>query len=225
MLLVSNKSSNGFLEFLNENNFDYILTKNNPNLDSRIADHPDLSLSIIDDNTIVIDESLKEYYIEKITNRNIIWGESARNPYPYDAIYNIYKGSNFYIHNSYTETNIEKFMMDHDIRHYSTKQGYTRCSIIPMGDKILTSDLGIYKSLRNKIEVILLKEDYIPLDGFDYGFIGGTCGLVHDTLIFNGNIRTLDSYEIIKDEASRSGIKLLYPDDLPLRDLGSIFHL
>ena len=110
-------------------------------------------------------------------------------------------------------------------KHYFTRQGYSRCSVVPMGDKILTSDYGIYKTLKDKIEVVLLSEENIPLDGFDNGFLGGTCGFFENTLIFNGNIEKLNSYETIKMEAKKSGIKLLYPNNCDLFDTGSLIFV
>ena len=225
MLLISHKSSDDFKKFLKDNNFDYITTIDNPKLDKRIADHPDLSFFNLDDNNIVIDKNLKSYYKDKITNKNIIWGDSTKIRYPYDSIYNLYKGSDFYIHNDITESNIKDYMDKHSYKHYYIKQGYTRCSIVPMGDKILTSDYGIYKTLKDKIDVVLLKPERIDLDGFDQGFLGGTCGLCNDALIFNGDIERLSSFDIIRDEANKSNIKLLYPKDIDLVDLGSIISL
>lgn len=224
MLIISHKSSSGFKKFLYDNNFSFIETTDNPNLDLRIADHPDLSIFALDDNNIVIDKNVSSYYKELIKSKNIIDGKAASHNYPYDCIYNIYQYSNFYIHNDVTESHIEAYMESNSYTHLYTKQGYSRCSIIPMGDKILTSDYGIYKSLKDKINVILLKEEHIPLDGFPNGFIGGTCGLIGDTLIFNGNIENSPNYDLIKNEAIKSNLKLMYPD-LPLVDLGSIIYL
>ena len=224
MLIISHKSSEEFKKFLCDNKFSFIETIDNPSLDPRIADHPDLSIFALDDNNLVIDKNVSSYYKKYIKSKNIIEGDEVSYSYPYDSIYNIYQYSNFYIHNYITESHIEAYMKSNSYTHLYTKQGYSRCSIIPMREKILTSDYGIYKSLKNYINVILLKEEQIPLDGFANGFIGGTCGLVGDTLIFNGNIENSPNYDLIKSEAVKSNIKLMYPD-LPLVDLGSIIYL
>ncbi len=224
MLIISHKSSLEFKEFLNKNNFTWIETIDNPNLDLRIADHPDLSIFKLDDNSLIIDKKLVGYYKKYMKDYNIIAGESVDISYPNDCIYNVYRDSNYYIHNEHTEKHIKLSMEDRSLEQLFVKQGYTRCSIVPMGDKILTSDYGIYKSLKDRIEVILLKDEDIPLDGFPNGFLGGCCGFFKNTLLFNGNIEELKSYEIIKKEAMRSGVKLLYPK-CDLLDTGSIFIL
>lgn len=225
MLIISNKSKKEFKDFLDDKKFEYIETIDNPNLDIRIADHPDLSIFILDEGNVVIDKAVVDYYKEKISGVNFISGENVEAKYPRDSIYNIYMGSDYFIHNDQTEKNILQFMNKNIYKHYFTRQGYSRCSVVPMGDKILTSDYGIYKTLKDKIEVVLLSEENIPLDGFDNGFLGGTCGFFENTLIFNGNIEKLNSYETIKMEAKKSGIKLLYPNNCDLFDTGSLIFV
>ncbi|WP_394020019.1 DUF6873 family GME fold protein [Anaerococcus cruorum] len=225
MLIISHKSTVEFKEFLKDNKLDFIETIDNPNLDPRIADHPDLSIFPLNENNLSIDSSVINYYQKNITDKNLIPGESVSKKYPYDAIYNVYKGSDFYIHNNVTEKNINNYMKVNNYKHLFINQGYTRCSIIPLGDKILTADFGIYKTLKDKIEVILLMEENIPLDGFDKGFLGGTCGFFGKTLIFNGNIEKLFNYETIKKESEASKIRLLYPKNCDLVDTGSILFI
>ena len=225
MLIISHKSTVEFKNYLDKLNLKFIETTDNPNLDHRIADHPDLSIFALDDDNVLIDESIISYYQAKVTGKNFFAGESVGTLYPHDSIYNVYKGSDFYLHNDTTEKNIRAFMDDNGFSHYHIKQGYTRCSIVPMGDKILTSDYGIYKSLKDKINIVLLKEESIALDGFANGFLGGTCGLFDNTLIFNGNIESLNSFDIIKKEAEKSKIELLYPKNCDLIDTGSILSV
>lgn len=221
MFIISHKSSDEFKVFLSLNNFSFVESIDNPNLDSRIADHPDLSIFKLNDNSLVIDKNVADYYREKLPDMNIISGDSVGRVYPSDAIYNIYSYGNYYIHNDFTESHIESFFKENDYNFFKINQGYTRCSIIPMGNNILTNDYGIYKSLSGKINVILLKEDNIPLDGFPKGFLGGSCGYFENTLIFNGNIEKLNNYALIKSCAEEFSIKLLYPS-CDLVDTGSI---
>ena len=44
MLVISNKASDTLKEFLVNEGIAFLLSKDNPHLDPRIADHPDLSL-------------------------------------------------------------------------------------------------------------------------------------------------------------------------------------
>lgn len=224
MVIISYKASGAFKEFLRENNIKYIETMANPNLDPRIADHPDLSLFVLDDQNIVVADEVYDYYKEKIPSYNLIRGESTEKTYPMDAIYNVVRFNDYYVHNDFTETNIKKYFSDRNIAHLSVKQGYTRCSSIVLKSTILTSDFGIYKSLKDKIDIELLDEDTVALDGFDQGFLGGTCTLYEDKLIFTGDISKHRAYPKIKEICQKESIKIFFPK-CPLVDLGSLIFL
>lgn len=224
MLVVSFKASDKLIQFLEENNISYVKTTKNPNLDLRVADHPDLSIFPIDKDNIVVASEVYDYYKEKLSDKNIIKGESVSSKYPLDAIYNIVRFKDYYIHNNYTENTIEKYFFDNKIKHLMVKQGYTKCSTIVLRESILTADYGMYKVLKDKVRVVLLPDDLIKLDGFDKGFIGGTCGLVGDKLIFTGDIRKRKSYDLIKRECARENIEILYPE-IDLVDLGSLINI
>lgn len=221
MLIISNKASLEFKNFLTNQNIEFIETIDNPNLDRRIADHPDLSLFVLDSDNIVVAEEVYSYYKDKLPHKKLIKGSSAFKKYPKDCIYNLFTFKDFYIHNDFTEENIEGILKENDYKHLFVKQGYSRCSVIPIRESLLTSDYGIYKSLKDKVDIILLENDKIELDGFDQGFVGGTCGIVEDKLVFTGDISRHKSYERIKKACDRENMEIIYPE-IPLVDLGSL---
>lgn len=221
MLVISNKASLEFKNFLTDNNIDFIETLDNPNLDRRIADHPDLSLFVLDSDNIIVAEEVYSYYKEKLPHKKLIKGSSVFKKYPKDCIYNLLTFRDFYIHNDFTEENIERILKEKDYKHLFVKQGYSRCSIIPLRTSLLTSDYGIYKALKGKLDIILLENDKIELDGFNQGFIGGTCGKVRNKLVFTGDISRHKSFDRIKEACDRESIDIIYPD-IALTDLGSL---
>ena len=224
MLVISNKASEEFKKFLEASKIEYILTKDNPRLDKRIADHPDLSLFVLDDKNIAVAEDLYPYYRQYFPNKNIIKASNLEKSYPKDALYNIVRFKNYYIHNDFTEKNIKKYFEKLDIKHLFVKQGYSRCSTIVLRESLLTSDYGIYKALKDKIDIRLLDRDEISLDGFSYGFIGGTCGLYENKLIFTGDITRHKSFSIIKKASDEEGLEIIYPKE-NLVDLGSLIDI
>ena len=225
MLLISYKASEAFKNFLRENNISYILTCKNPKLDPRISDHPDLSVFRLDDKNIVIADSVYDYYKNNLDGYKLIRGEDPEKTYPKDAIYNVVSFKDFYIHNDQTEANIKKYFKNTNIAHIKVRQGYTRCSIIPLKERLLTADYGIYKALKDRLDIGLLDRDKIILDGFDEGFLGGCGGVYEDKLIFTGDISRHKSYGLIKKSAEDDGLRLLYPKGLDLVDLGSLISL
>lgn len=224
MLIISNKASLDFKSFLADQNIDFIETIDNPNLDRRIGDHPDLSLFALDNDNIIVAAEVFDYYKNKLTGKNMIKGSSVSEKYPKDSIYNLLRFKDFYIHNDFTEENIERILKERNYKHLFVKQGYSRCSIIPLRESLLTCDYGIYKALKDKVDIILLENDKIELDGFNQGFIGGTCGLVQDKLIFTGDISRHKSFEKIKKACDRENIEIIYPE-IPLVDLGSLIWI
>lgn len=78
--------------------------------------------------------------------------------------------------------------------------------------------------MREKINIELLDYDKVILDGFDQGFLGGTCGLVGDKLIFTGDISSHKAYPKIKSLCLKENIEIIYPKT-DLIDLGSIIEI
>ena len=97
--------------------------------------------------------------------------------------------------------------------------------MLAFNENILTSDMGIFKKLKNILPLTLLKEEKISLDGFDQGFLGGCFGKIDEnTILFNGNIERLNSYDIIKNIVYKEKLNLLYPDT-NLVDTGSLIWI
>lgn len=224
-LLISNKSKKEFKDFLKKIQIDYLETIDNPSLDKRIADHPDLSVFVVDKKNIIVDKNVFSYYKKNLPGINVLAGESVEKTYPKDAIYNIVKFKSYFIHNDFTEKNIDQTLRNKGYKFLKVKQGYTRCSSIILNDSIITADYGIYKSLKDKLNIKLASVEKIELDGFDQGFLGGTCGMLdRNNLMFNGNIENLKSYDIIYKQSEKENIKLIYPP-CKLLDTGSLIRI
>ena len=224
MLIISYKASKDLKIFLKANGYSFIETTPNPNLDPRIADHPDLSLVKLDEKTLVVDEEVFPYYEEKLDGVNLIKGGSVSKKCPKDALYNIVRFKNLYIHNDFTEKNIRKYFDENNIGRLKVKQGYTRCSVIVLPNLLITSDYGIYKALKDKIDIRLVDSDKVELDGFDQGFLGGTCGFVGGKLIFTGDITKHKAFSKLKEICDKEGIEIIF-SKIKLIDLGSIIEI
>lgn len=107
----------------------------------------------------------------------------------------------------------------------NTKQGYTRCSTIPIGNNYaITADKGVYKILKeNGIEALLIESGYIKLKEKDDGFIGGASFVDESqkSIYFFGNISLHPSYSKIIEFTYNIGYecKSLLPD-VQLFDIG-----
>lgn len=110
----------------------------------------------------------------------------------------------------------------------SVKQGYTKCSCaVVSNNAIITSDNGIYNAATKKgIDVLKISEGWIKLPGFNYGFIGGACGLIaKDLLAFCGDVKKHPDYFKIKTFCRNYGVNLYSLSNSQLTDIGGILPI
>jgi hypothetical protein len=110
----------------------------------------------------------------------------------------------------------------------NVKQGYTKCSTaIISNNAVMTSDKGIAKALStNGIDVLLLPPGDILLPGLDYGFIGGTCGMIDErTIAFFGDLyKYAWGHEVLKF-LEKHKVHPIFLGKGKLIDRGSIFTI
>lgn len=151
--------------------------------------------------------------------------------YPGNIIYNAVCTGKYFIHNlRYTAPDL----MEHvrlrfpGIISVDVRQGYTRCSCLPVDERsFITSDRGIASALAGyDADVLLTEPGHISLPGFDYGFIGGCGGGIivsgRKTLVFNGDLSRHPDYKKIATFAEDRDIDIVFFEDCPLEDTGSI---
>lgn len=134
-------------------------------------------------------------------------------------------GNNLICREKSVDKALYNYCIEKNFRIISVKQGYARCSTAVVSENaIITSDIGIYNAcVSNKIDALKIDNGYIKIDGYDYGFIGGTCGkLSYDTLAFCGRIEEHKDYESIKAFALNHGVRLISLSNEPLFDIGGI---
>lgn len=154
--------------------------------------------------------------------------------YPGNVIYNAVCTGKYFIHNlKYTDPELLATAKSwkKDLILIDVPQGYTRCCCLPVDDNsFITSDEGIAKALvSTSAEVLLIEKGSIALPGFDYGFIGGCGGhLLIDgkkTIIFNGDLSAHPDYHKMANFIHERNIDIIYFEDYPLTDIGSILAL
>ena len=199
------------------------------NLYEAINGHADIQLNILDKKSkkVVINRNMDENFKKSLSNSNIDYIESKTSlgsNYPNNIILNALILEDYFIHNiNYSDKNLLLYQTDKTI--INVKQGYTRCSCLPIAKKsIITSDVGIYKTLSNyDFDILLLPPGDIILDGLNYGFIGGTGGLIDDnTIAFFGSLNHYKYGEEVKDFLKKHNVTPIYLSDTKLYDRGSL---
>lgn len=110
----------------------------------------------------------------------------------------------------------------------NVRQGYTRCSSVLIdSNTVITDDTSIGETLLNFAKYsVIMKQKEILLEGYDHGFIGGTCGKISDTaLAFAGRIPGSEFGELLKSTLEGLGVSFCELGDSSLRDIGGIVPL
>lgn len=107
------------------------------------------------------------------------------------------------------------------------KQSYTRCNLLSITEQaFITSDLDIYRKLTGQhCEVLFIDPNQIHLEGHDYGFFPGCCGVFRNQFVVCGNTSLLKEKQELDEFLSKHGFSLIELYDGELTDLGSIFFL
>ena len=65
------------------------------------------------------------------------------------------------------------------------RQGYAHCATAVVGGGAITSDEGIFRALSDRgVKTLLIEAGGIELPPYEYGFIGGTSGMIDDGTVF-----------------------------------------
>ncbi|QSX07124.1 hypothetical protein JYG23_07210 [Sedimentibacter sp. zth1] len=194
-----------------------------------INGHPDMVIHPIDYETIVVAPNVYDYYNDVLKNSGIKvikGGKTLSRNYPNDIAYNVARIGNYAIHNlKYTDKVLKYYLQKSGVSFVHVNQGYSKCSTACISDyKAITSDITIYNTILSLgIQCIYINPRNIILDGFNYGFIGGSMGLINDKiLMLTGKLKNLEDSELLKNFVKDSKIKIEVSTDNNLVDLGTI---
>ncbi|MGG7176241.1 DUF6873 family GME fold protein [Clostridium paraputrificum] len=195
-----------------------------------IDGHVDIQLNIVDykKRIVIIQKNIDKNFIDQLVAKNINYifsKEPLGNNYPNDIILNGLVLDNHFIHNiNYTDENFLETQKDKTIIHVN--QGYTKCSVLPIrNNALITNDSGIYDSLYNStFDVLLLPPGDILLPSLNYGFIGGTGGMIsNNKLGLFGELQHYIHGEAIYDFLYKYDVEPISLKKGKLIDRGSLF--
>ena len=213
---------------LKKNDIEYIKTLKNENLYYEICGHPDIAACDLGDVTVIEPATYNLLY-EQIKDFNIIKGETIlRSKYPYDIAYNFIVTEKYIIGKlNYMDKVVRKLAEKKGLEFINVKQGYARCSTISLPeDRFITSDSNIYETLISKnLKCYLIECQDIYLSERYNGFLGGSCLIYDDEIMFFGNIDSIGNGDILKKILKENHIKYYDINNLKLKDYGSMIKL
>lgn len=205
-----------------------ILCPSSPLLYPAVCGHPDMLLHIMDDKNIILHKNMDKEFVELLKNFGInviLSSNSLKDKYPTDIMLNVLNIGDIFMHKlNYTDPTLLSFIKHKKL--LDTNQGYSKCSTAIVSENaVITSDMKIGKILKeNYIDVLLLPPGDIILPGLDYGFIGGTCGLLdNNTLAFYGNLNMYKYGDMVINFLKKHNVKPIFLSRGKLIDRGSIF--
>ncbi len=232
LVIIDGRVSEDILDKIKGLNIRVIPTIPCKEVSEPISYHPDIVLHPINYNTIVVAPNVYEYYSDALskTGIKIVKGEKKLNKdYPDDIAYNVGRIGNLVIHNfKYTDEKLMYYLKKEGLQFVNVKQGYTKCSMaIVDHNAVITSDKPMYKKLIEfGVDVLLIEPGYIRLDGYPYGFIGGTCGnLSRKTIAFSGKFLYHPEKLKILNFLKKYDKDVLWLSDENITDIGTIINL
>lgn len=204
-----------------------VRTRANKNLLKGLDTHPDILVHPLLSGELVVDRDNLEYYKKIFPDKKILPSHSSLSKkYPKDVPLNAFTFKNYFIHNlKFTDKVLLDYYKNSGYQMIDIKQGYGKCSSLVTEDFIITSDGGIYESLRDFITIYKINHGEIRLQNFNYGFIGGASGVLGKKIFFTGDFSHYSSYEEILKIIKKYDYEIEILSKDPIEDYGSIFFI
>ncbi|MBE7048387.1 MAG: hypothetical protein E7393_03320 [Ruminococcaceae bacterium] len=199
-------------------------------LSEPIAYHPDMVLFQLKNNVLLCEPSVYEPYRRMLLplGINLVQGKSKLDShYPRDIAYNVLQTSCYaFAYWEHTDPQIRATLHKNNITCLSVAQGYSRCASLAVENGIITADPSIAKAAQAVgLSVLLLEAGHIQLPGYNYGFIGGTAGVIDKTVFFCGGLDTHPQGQNIQAFIEERGYSVCDMPGEPLTDIGTIFNI
>lgn len=204
-----------------------VRTKANERVLKGLDTHPDILVHPLPSGDLVVDRDNFDYYKVIFGDKKVIPSHSSLSgKYPGDIHLNAFAFKNFFVHNlKHTDQVILDYYKNHGYDLVNIKQGYAKCSCLVTEDFVITSDGGIYESLRDFIPIYKIDHGQIKLQNFNYGFIGGATGVLGKKIFFTGDFSHHSSHEEILKIISNYDYEIEILSDETIEDFGSIYFI
>ncbi len=234
VIIVDNRITDKCERALEKEGFLIIKLPPDPSLGEAVASHPDtvlfyqggelITTADYCDAAAYIFSDLRELCPDvKISFTSDSRGKS----YPNDCILNaLVIGKRIFCKSDGISDAVIDFAKRRGYEIIHTSQGYPACNVLAFGGRAITADRGLAPLLeKSGIKVTLIGTQGISLPPYEYGFIGGACGVVGNKIYFFGDIDSHPDSEKIKKAIFDEGFEAVSLSDEKLRDFGGIIAL
>lgn len=200
-------------------------------LDNAICSHADMLLHHLGENRVIIAQKGACYEKELVKNGFQVsyTAQELENKYPKDILLNAARlGNKLICSKKNIDESLTRYCGENNIEIIDVNQGYARCSCCIVNENaVITADSAIYNACQShNIDALKISAGNIVLKGYNYGFIGGACGLIDKNLMaFCGNIALHPDGEKIAEFLRFHGVDYISLSDGELEDIGGILPL
>ncbi|MBE6590035.1 MAG: hypothetical protein E7643_07630 [Ruminococcaceae bacterium] len=231
--IISHTAPKEAEETLRRLGYDVLRIPPHPALPSPVASHPDMLLFFASDAIFCTQSYAKLAQAElslicERTRRPLctVNGELGAT-YPHDVLFNAARvGKKLFC---LPHATAQEISASPDVTVIPVRQGYAKCSVIPVGDNaLICADPSIAKAaLKEGLEVLRVHADGIRLEGYDCGFPGGCTSsapyIDTTTILFCGAVSLHPDAAAMQDFCARHKHHLISLGDFPPTDVGTIF--
>lgn len=231
-VIISNLNY-GIAEVLSSYGIQYILSESLNTISGVEKNHADMVCTylgngkiIVAKNHAVLNQKLKSEGLEVTSSYFELVGEYHQG---ICALNCVQVGQYIFGNKKYIDPVILQHIVDQSLNFIDISQGYAKCSTAVVGTSaIITADRSIATAAQQTKQIDVLQIDVgdIFIESYNYGFIGGACGLLDkDILAFCGNIKSHKNYNDIKSFALNHRVQLLSLEKGSLCDIGGIIPI
>ncbi len=215
--------------------FDVLRMPPCPSLAEPVSAHPDMLLFFAPSCVLCTEEYAavardELAVIERVTKRPIVTVRARHGrDYPSDILLNAAPvGERLFCLPSHTA---EEILQVPSLRVCPVKQGYAKCSTLPIGTHaLITEDTSIAaRAEAEGLSVLRVSKGDVRLSGYDTGFLGGASSFAPyariQSVLFCGALSHHRDGTAIDAFCRRHGYEPVSLGDFPLTDVGTIFLL
>lgn len=147
--------------------------------------------------------------------------------YPEDCRYNaLYAGGRVFANTDNLCDTVKSTLQRESVAICRVRQGYPACATAVIGDILITSDEGLCRAFGAQgLDCRLIEAGSISLPPYEYGFIGGACGVFGKKVYFFGDYRLHPSHSVIEEAMKDGGYEPICLCQGGLEDMGGILFI
>lgn len=229
-ILLSEKANDSIKEYLREHGHSIVEIQSTEAVYDAISSHADIYLCKLG-NRLLLAKEQRPFIKDDLTKFGVpytVGSSKLGYQYPDNVKYNAAVIGNHFVHNlKLTEPALLDNAKSLGMNVIHVKQGYTKCNLVIVdGHSVITSDQGVCQALSSSgIDVLLISQGHVKLDGFLYGFLGGASGRVGNEILFHGDLSVHPDFPSIMRFIEERGLQIKYFPEYPLEDIGSIVEI